>query len=161
MVSSRCKVHKINVIEIVWLFKLLALLVSNFDPYLATSYPIFHQTSVLKGRLLTLLAILIILQITLAEMSLNDSIIPFHLYIVVLLIFLILPMLFVFYKLFIVVRKRRTNREVSSEVKKTFSLKHIVTCLLACSCLLCCVISAGVCVCWTTDELDVKYNGWF
>jgi hypothetical protein len=41
-------------------FSLLALLVMNFDRYLATSYPIFHRTSVTKGRLLTLLAILII-----------------------------------------------------------------------------------------------------
>ncbi len=31
---------------------LLALLVMNFDRYLATSYPIFHRTSVTKGRLL-------------------------------------------------------------------------------------------------------------
>ena len=41
-------------------FSLLALLVMNFDRYLATSYPFFHRTSVTKGRLLTLLAILII-----------------------------------------------------------------------------------------------------
>jgi hypothetical protein len=38
-------------------FSLLALLDMNFDRYLATSYPIFHRTSVTKGKLLTLLAI--------------------------------------------------------------------------------------------------------
>ena len=43
-------------------FSLFALLVMNFDRYLATSYPIFHRTSVTKGRLLTLLAILIIVK---------------------------------------------------------------------------------------------------
>jgi hypothetical protein len=43
-------------------FSLFALLVTNFDRYLATSYPIFHRTSVTKGRLLTLLAILIVLE---------------------------------------------------------------------------------------------------
>ena len=37
---------------------LLALLVMNFDRYLATHCPIFHRTSVTKRRLLTLLAIL-------------------------------------------------------------------------------------------------------
>jgi hypothetical protein len=45
-------------------FSLFTLLVMNFDRYLATSYPIFHRTSVTKGRLLTLLAILIIVEIT-------------------------------------------------------------------------------------------------
>ena len=32
-------------------FSLFALLVMNFDRYLATSYPVFHRTSVTKGRL--------------------------------------------------------------------------------------------------------------
>jgi hypothetical protein len=54
-------------------FSLFALLVMNFDRYLATSYPIFHRTSVTKGRLLTLLAILIIVEITLVAMSVNNS----------------------------------------------------------------------------------------
>ena len=36
------------------IFSLFPLLVKNFDRYLATSYPIFHRTSVTKGRLLTL-----------------------------------------------------------------------------------------------------------
>ena len=56
-------------------FSLFALLVMNFDRYLATSYPIFHRTSVTKGRLLTLLAILIIVEITLKVMSVNDFVI--------------------------------------------------------------------------------------
>ena len=32
-------------------FSLLALLVMNFDRYVATSYPIFHRTSVTKGEI--------------------------------------------------------------------------------------------------------------
>ena len=56
---------------------LFALLVMNFDRYLATSYPIFHRTSVTKGRLLTLLAILTIVEITLNVMSLNDLVISY------------------------------------------------------------------------------------
>ena len=44
-------------------FSLLALLVMNFDRYLATYYPIFHRTSVTKGRLLTFLVILIIFEL--------------------------------------------------------------------------------------------------
>jgi hypothetical protein len=37
-------------------FSLLALLVMNFERYLATYYPIFHRTSVTKGRLFRLCA---------------------------------------------------------------------------------------------------------
>ena len=58
-------------------FSLFALLVMNFDRYLATSYPIFHRTSVTKGRLLTLLAILIIIEITLGAMTVTQFV-PFQ-----------------------------------------------------------------------------------
>jgi multisubunit Na+/H+ antiporter MnhB subunit len=59
----------LSVTNIFFAFSLFALLVMSFDRYLATSYPIFHRTSVTKGRLLTLLAILIIIEVTLAVMS--------------------------------------------------------------------------------------------
>ena len=59
-------------------FSYFALLVMNFDRYLATCYPIFHRTSVTKGRLLTLLAILIIFEITLTVMSVNDFVISYQ-----------------------------------------------------------------------------------
>ena len=48
-------------------FSLLALLVMNFDRYLATYYPIFHRTSVTKGKLLTLLGILSIIHVALSS----------------------------------------------------------------------------------------------
>ncbi len=88
-------------------FSLLALLVMNFDRYLATSYPIFHRTSVTKGRLLTLLAILIIPELTLAVMSFNDFVISFQMHVLSFFIPLTAPMLFLSYKLFLVVRKNR------------------------------------------------------
>jgi hypothetical protein len=53
-------------------FSYFALLVMNFDRYLATSYPIFHRTSVTMGRLLTLLAILIIVQLILISIFVNN-----------------------------------------------------------------------------------------
>jgi hypothetical protein len=111
-----------------------ALLVMNFDRYLATSYPIFHRTSVTKGRLLTLLAILIIVEITLKVMSLNDFVISYQLHSVIFSILLIPAMLFINYKLFLVVRKSRKNKRVSPDMKKTFSLKNISSCLLAVAC---------------------------
>ena len=114
-------------------FSLFSLLVMNFDRYLATSYPIFHRTSVTKGRLLTLLAILIIVEITLKVMSLNDFVISYQLHSVIFSI-LIPAMLFINYKLFLVVRKSRKNKRVSPDMKKTFSLKNISSCLLAVAC---------------------------
>ena len=115
-------------------FSLFALLVMNFDRYLATTYPIFHRTSLTKGRLLTLLAILIIVEITLKVMSLNDFVISYQLHSVIFSILLIPAMLFINYKLFLVVRKSRKNKRVSPDMKKTFSLKNISSCLLAVAC---------------------------
>ncbi len=111
---------------------LLALLVMNFDRYLATSYPIFHRTSVTKRRLLTLLAILIIVGITCAQMSVN--IISHETVIAIFLIILFPPMLFMNYKLFIVARKSRRNDRMSPEIKKTFSFKTVSSSSLAVVC---------------------------
>ena len=115
-------------------FSYFALLVMNFDRYLATSYPIFHRTSVTKGRLLTLLAILIIVDLTLAVMSVNDFLISGQVHVIIRAILLIPAMLFINYKLFLVVRKSRKNKRISPEMKKKFSLKNISSCLLAVAC---------------------------
>jgi hypothetical protein len=115
-------------------FSLLALLVMNFDRYLATYYPIFHRTSVTKGRLLTILAILITVQITLVPLSFNDFVIPYQVALLIFIIIIIPPMLFMNCKLFAVARKSRKNNGISPEMKKTFSLKTISSCLLAVVC---------------------------
>jgi multisubunit Na+/H+ antiporter MnhB subunit len=118
-------------------FSLLALLVMNFDRYLATYYPIFHRTSVTKGKLLTLLAILITAEITLVLISFNDFVFISHG--VPVLIFIIIispPMLFMNYKMFAIARKSRRNNGISPDMKKTFPLKNISCCLLAVACFL-------------------------
>ena len=115
-------------------FSLLALSVMNFDRYLATSYPIFHRTSVTKGKLLTILAILITVEITLVLLSFNDFIIRFQVGLLIFIIIIFPPMLFMNYKLFTVARKSRRNNGISPEMKKTFSLKNISSCLLAVVC---------------------------
>ena len=88
-------------------FSLFALLVMSFDRYLATSYPIFHRTSVTKGRLLTLLATLIIVEITLNVIAVNDFVISGQVHGLIISILVIPAMLFINYKLFLVVRKSR------------------------------------------------------
>ena len=116
-------------------FSSLALLVMNFDRYLATYYPIFHRTSVTKGRLLTLLAILISVDLTLALMSVNNFVISFQVHVLIFIILVFPPVVFINYKLFTIARKSRRNNGIPPEMKKTFSLKNISSCLLAVACL--------------------------
>jgi hypothetical protein len=117
---------------------------SLFWYVICRSYPIFHRTSVTKGRLLTLLAILIIFEITLKVMSVNDFVISHQVYTIIICILLIPAMLFINYKLFLVVRKSRKNKRISPDMKNTFSLKNISSCFLAVTCAV--VISIPWCV---------------
>ena len=110
-------------------FSILALLVMNFDRYLATYYPIFHRTSVTKGRLLTLLAILITVEVTLLLISFNDFVITYQVGLLIFFIIIFLPMLFINYKLFTIARKSRRNKRISPKMKKTFSLKNVSSCI--------------------------------
>ena len=114
---------------------LLALLVMNFERYLATYYPIFHRTSVTKGKLSTVLGILIFINVALALMSLNDFVISLHLYALIILIKVAPPMIFINYKLFIIARKSRRNNGISPEIKKSFSFKNLSSCLLVAVCI--------------------------
>jgi hypothetical protein len=125
-------------------FSLFALLVMNFDRYLATFYPIFHRTSVTKGRLSTLLAILIIVEITFNVMSVNDFVISYQVYAIIRSLLFIPAMLFMNYKLFLVVRKSRRHKRISPDMKKTLSLKNISSCLLAVACVVVVSIPAFV-----------------
>jgi hypothetical protein len=139
-VNARRPAISFRLTGIFLVFSSFALLVMNFDRYLATSYPIFHRTSVTKGRLLTLLAItvivaiLIIIEITLTVMAVNNFVISDQVHILILSILVIPAMLFINYKLFLVVRKSRKNKRISPDIKKTFSLKNISSCLLAFAC---------------------------
>ena len=112
---------------------MVACLVVGVDRYLATHYPIFHRTSVTKGKLVTLFAFLVIIMITVVAMSTNDLVIPHEVALFIFLMIYIPPMLFINYKLFTVARKCRRNDGISPEMKK--SLKNISSCLLVVACL--------------------------
>ena len=114
-------------------FSLLALLVMSVDRYLATHYPILHRTSVTKGKLLTLFTFLVIILIALSAMSINDLVVSFEVGLLIFLIFYVPPMLLINYKLFTVARKSRNG--ISPEMKKSFSIKKISSCLLVVACL--------------------------
>ncbi len=123
---------------------LLALFVMNFDRYLATYYPIFHRTSVTKGKLLTLLAILSVLELLLKLLSVNNFVISSRTHGLIVFIIFFPSMLFINCKLFIIARKSRRNKGISPEIKTTLSLKKISSCLLAAACLLVVSIPASV-----------------
>jgi hypothetical protein len=139
-------------------FSLFALLVMNFDRYLATSYPIFHRTSVTKRRLLTLLATLIIVEVILKVMSVNDFLISNQWHAAIFFSLFIPPMLFINYKLFLVVMKSRKNKSMSPEIKKTFSLKHISSCLLIVACLVVLSIPLGVYIGLRINSSETTYT---
>ena len=114
---------------------LVALFVMSFDRYLATHYPIFHRTSVTKGKLLTLFTFSVIVGMTLMATSINGPVISYQVRHFIFSVFFIPPMLFINYKLFTVARKSRRNKEIPPRMKKSFTLKNISSCLLAVACL--------------------------
>ena len=140
---------------IFFVFSYFALLVMNFDRYLATSYPVFHRTSVTKGRLVTLLAILNIVEIIFTVMSTNDFVISYQVHGLIRCILVIPPMLFINYKLFLVVRKSRRNKRISPDMKKT-SLKNISSCLLAVACVVVLSIPWSVYIGLRTNSPETK-----
>ena len=123
-------------------FSLLALLVMNFDRYLATYHPLFHRTSITKRRLLTLFGILIFVQLTLKLMSVNDFVYSYTVYHILFQIIFFPPIIFINYKLFSIARKSRKDHGISSEMKKRF--KNITSCLLAFACFVVVSIPAAV-----------------
>ena len=123
--------------EIFLTISFLALLVLNFERYLATYYPIFHRTSVTRGRLLTLLATLIFLLLTF-WLSVNENVISYKIYLLTGLFTIVPMMLFTNFKLFIIARKNSSGRRLSPQTQRysSFSSKHISSCLLALLCVI-------------------------
>jgi hypothetical protein len=67
-------------------------------------------------------------------MSVNDFVISYQVHLLINSILLIPAMLFINYKLFLVVRKNRKNKRISPDIKKTLSLKNRSSCLLVVAC---------------------------
>ena len=115
---------------------LRALFVMNVDRYLATHYPLYHRASVTKGKLLILFTFLAIIQLIMTAISTNRLVISFPVRLLIFFIVFIPPMLFINYKLFKIAKKSRRNKKISPEMKKSFSLKNISSCLLVVACLM-------------------------
>ena len=115
-------------------FSLNALVVMSYDRYLATSYPIFHQTSVTKTKLSTLFAILNIVSIIVFSLSFKDFVISVEISILIGFNIHFPPILVLNYKTFMIAKKSRRNNEISPSSKKSFSLKNTSSCVLAVAC---------------------------
>ena len=133
-----------NFVTLFYVFSFFALLVMSIERYLGAYYPIFHRTSVTKRRLLTLLAILLIVHTILYVISTNDMIISWTSVVIIFLVASSPPLLYFNFKLFKISREVRRKRAISPENRATINLKSISTCLLVVACLM--VLSSSVIV---------------
>ena len=84
--------------------------------------------------------------------------VPFQVHAVILCTLVIPAMLFINYKLFLVVRKSRKNKRISPDMKKSFSLKNISSCLLAVACVVVASIPVFVYVGLRINSPKTKYT---
>ena len=117
-------------------FSFHVLLVISFERYLGAYYPMFHRTSVTRRRLLTLLATLLIFQITFYVITINDMIVSRTLGIMIFFIVVYPPLVFLNFKLFKISKKGRQRNATSPEKRTRIGLKTISTCVLVVACLL-------------------------
>ena len=116
-------------------FTLIALLVMNLDRYLSTAYPIFHRTSISREKLLILLALFLLFEVTLTVLSINNLVITDQVATIIFAAIISPPLFFTNYKLFLIARRtRKTNAASPNRVKTVVSLKNISSCLLAVAC---------------------------
>ena len=110
-------------------FSFCVLLVMSIERYLGAYYPFFHRTSVTRGRLLTLLAILLISTVVTYLISANGLVIPGRVFLMILLALLLPPFMFVNFKLFTIARKVKREQAVSPVPgeRPTLNLKNIST----------------------------------
>ena len=126
-------------------FSFVALLLMSIERYLGASYPMFHHTSVTSRRLLTLLAIMLIVPTVMYTISRMNLIISATLSLIILLGLFLPLFIFVNLKLFIIAKKVNRERAVSTGIKRTrMNLKNISSALWAVACLLLLYIPASV-----------------
>ena len=143
----------------------MALLVMSIERYLGAYYPFFHRTSLTRGKLLALLAVLFLVPIILVIISMNDLVITFAAILIIAFLVVFPPILFFNYKLFMISRKvrrdiARRRNSASSPATSTLhvNLKKISTCLLAVGCLLFMYIPVSVFIAFNFAEKSTSEN---
>lgn len=109
----------VDITDIFLGFSLLALLVMNLDRYLAMAYPLFHRTSVTRHRLLTLLVIFLLFEITLTGISVNNLVISDYVATMIFATIVSRPLFFINWKLFFNRQKNgKEKRSITCGIKK-------------------------------------------
>ena len=103
-------------------FSFLVLLVMSIERYLGAYYPIFHRTSLTRRKLLTLLAILIVVHTTMDVIHINN-IITKILAIIIVMVTVFFPLAYFNFKLFKISREVRRRNATSFERRTTINLK--------------------------------------
>ena len=154
---SRMKIY-LQFSYITGAFSMCMLMVMCIERYMGVYYPIFHKTSVTRRRLLTLFAIIMILETTLLTISAYDSGIFGTVAFGSSMVIYFTPFIFFNYKLFKISRKMRRENTASHELRRRISLKRINTYLLAVACLMFWSIPISVYVVFTLVEGSMSYN---
>ncbi len=123
-------------------FSFFALLVMNIERYLGTHYPIYHQTSVTRRKLLTFLALFLIFHTALVILVIVE-VIPTAVGVMTFMVIVIPPFMFINYKLYRISKQNRRNNAISQQRSK-INLKNISPCLLAAACVAVLSIPSGV-----------------
>ena len=103
---------------------MLTLMVMCIERYLGVYYPIFHKASVTRRKLLTLLAIFMILQTALVVISANELVISLPVATNIFMAIFSPPFIFFNYKLFKISRKMRRQNATSPENRKATRLRN-------------------------------------
>ena len=116
-------------------FSFDVLLVMSIERYLGAYHPIFHRTSVTRRRLLTVLAILLIVHATLDLISVKDILIPRAIVLIISITAVFPPLVYLNFKLFKICRDVRRRKAASPGKRAIINLKSISSCSLAVACL--------------------------
>ena len=117
-------------------FSFCSLIVMSIERYLGAYYPIFHRTTVTRRRLLTLLAVSLILTTVMYVISNNDLVISGTVSLTILLVIFLPSFIFVNFKLLIIVKKVDSGRAVLSGKRTRKKFKNISTGLWVVACLI-------------------------
>lgn len=120
--------------SIIHVMPLLALLVMNFDRFLAVSHPIYHKAKVTKRKLLLLFLILLIVNFFLVALGVHNLLYSLKVYALVFIFLLTIPMLFINFKLFKIMNKHHrpnahthATRKHLSSLSSTFIMLLLIT----------------------------------
>ena len=144
----------IHLVKVLTGFSFCALVVMSIERYLGAYYPIFHRTSVTKRRLLTLLAMLLIIS-TIFDLIYISDIISRAFSVIIFIIVVFLPLLYLNFKLFNISREVRGRKATSPEKRTTINLNSISACLLVVVCL---VVLSIACIVFIVFNIISKNN---